>query len=87
MPGYVIHLAVAEEYLRKHNSKKENYDEFIEGVILPDNTDDKLKTHYGKGSSNTNLYKFLLSNELNNSSKIKNHKCNLTFMVFIICTE
>jgi len=67
MPGYVIHLAVAEEYLRKHNSKKENYDEFIEGVILPDNTDDKLKTHYGKGSSNTNLYKFLLSNELNNS--------------------
>lgn len=67
MPGYVIHLAVAEEYLKKHNNKKENYNEFIEGVIYPDNTDNKLETHYGNGSSNTNLYKFLLSNKLNTS--------------------
>ena len=36
MPGYVIHLAVAEEYLKKHKNVKENYDEFIEGVIYPD---------------------------------------------------
>lgn len=67
MPGYVIHLAVAEEYLKKHNNNEENYNEFIEGVISPDNTNDKSKTHYGNGSSNTNLYKFILSNELTNS--------------------
>ena len=29
MPGYVIHLAVAEEYLRKHSQKKEKYNQFI----------------------------------------------------------
>ena len=27
MPGYVIHLAVAERYLEKHKSKNENYNE------------------------------------------------------------
>ena len=34
MPGYVIHLAVAEEYLKKHGNK-EKYNNFIEGVIFP----------------------------------------------------
>lgn len=24
MPGYVIHIAVAQEYLKKHKNKKEN---------------------------------------------------------------
>ena len=59
MPGYVIHLAVAERYLKKYKNKKENYDEFIEGVIFPDSQEDKEKTHFGKGSSNSNLYKFM----------------------------
>lgn len=66
MPGYVIHLAIAEEYLKKHN-KKENYNEFIEGIIYPDMTKDKFKTHFGNGSSNTNLYKFLTHNKLDSS--------------------
>ena len=69
MPGYVIHLAVGEQYLRKHKSNKENYDEFIEGIIFPDSVKDKSQTHYGKGSSNSNLYKFLEENKLDTSFK------------------
>lgn len=67
MPGYVIHLAVAERYLKNHSNKKENYKEFIEGVIFPDSEEDKEKTHYGKGSSNSNLYKFLQEHKMDNS--------------------
>lgn len=66
MPGYVIHLSVAEEYLKK-NTKKEDYKEFIEGVIFPDSVKDKSLTHYGEKSSKSNLYKFLLENKIDNS--------------------
>lgn len=66
MAGYVIHLAVAEEYLKK-NDKKENYNEFIEGVIYPDSIKDKSKTHYGEKSCKPNLYKFLIDNNIDNS--------------------
>ena len=69
MPGYVIHLAVAEEYLRKHKIKNEKYDEFIDGVIYPDMVKDKSITHYGEKSSKTNLYKFLQENKLDSSFK------------------
>ena len=41
MPGYVIHLAIAKKYLEKN--KTENYNEFIDGVIYPDETDNKYK--------------------------------------------
>ena len=64
MPGYVIHLSVAEEYLRKHPKERINYNEFIEGVIFPDSVTDKSLTHYGKRSSFTNLYKFLQDKKL-----------------------
>lgn len=67
MPGYVIHLAVAEEYLKNHKDKKEEYNEFIEGVIFPDSTKDKSKTHYGQKSSLSNLFEFLKENEINSS--------------------
>ena len=67
MPGYVIHLAVAERYLKKNKNKKENYEEFIEGVIFPDSEEDKEKTHFGNGSSNSNLYKFLQEYKMDNS--------------------
>lgn len=69
MPGYVIHLAVAEEYLRKHKEKKEEYDDFIQGVIFPDSVKDKSETHYGRASSQANLYKFLEENEIQDSFK------------------
>ena len=69
MPGYVIHLAIAEEYLRKNKDNKEKYNKFIEGVIFPDSVEDKSKTHYGKSSSKTNLYKFLKENDISKSFK------------------
>lgn len=67
MPGYVIHLAVAEEYLKKNTDKKEDYNKFIEGVIAPDDVEDKSLTHYGKTSSKTNLYEYLKENKVNTS--------------------
>ena len=67
MPGYVIHLAVAEEYLRKHKNKGEEYEEFIKGVIYPDSIVPKSKTHYGKESSLSNVFEFLKVNKINNS--------------------
>lgn len=69
MPGYVIHLAVAEEYLKKHKNKSEKYDEFIAGVIFPDSVKDKSETHYGATSSVSNLYEFLKENQIDNSFK------------------
>ena len=51
MAGYVIHIAVAQEYLRKNKKINENYDEFIKGVIYPDSVQDKSLTHYGAKSS------------------------------------
>ena len=69
MPGYVIHLAVAEEYLKKHKNKQEEYKEFIEGVIFPDSVKDKSETHYGAKSSVSNLYEFLKDNTLETSFK------------------
>ena len=67
MAGYVIHLAVAEEYLKKHKDVKEDYDEFIKGVIYPDSVTDKSLTHYGIKSSKVILKDFLQDNEINNS--------------------
>lgn len=69
MPGYVIHLAVAEEYLKNHKNKSEEYSEFIEGVIFPDSVKDKSETHYGVKSSVSNLYEFLKENEIDTSFK------------------
>lgn len=66
MAGYVIHLAVAEEYL-KNTFKKENYEEFIEGIIAPDDVKDKSLTHYGDKSSATHLDKFLEDKKLDTS--------------------
>lgn len=62
MAGYVIHIAIAQEYLRKNNIKY-NID-FIRGSIQPDLTNDKTKTHYGKSPAYTNLKKFLLNNNI-----------------------
>lgn len=67
MAGYVIHLAIAEEYLRKHKDIKEDYEEFIKGVIYPDSVTDKSLTHYGIKSSKVILKDFLQDNEINNS--------------------
>lgn len=66
MPGYIIHLAIAEEYLRKHKNI-EKKDDFIEGVIFPDSVKDKSETHYGAKSCYSNLFEFLKDKNLNTS--------------------
>lgn len=62
MPGYVIHIAVAQEYLKKHNMKYSK--DFIKGSVAPDFTKDKSKTHYGKSPAYTSLKNFLLENNI-----------------------
>ena len=48
MAGYVIHLAVGEEFIRNFPNEIKNYEEFIEGIIYPDSVSDKSITHYRK---------------------------------------
>ena len=55
MPGYIIHLAVGNEYIKNHPTEILDKDKFIDGVIYPDLTNDKSKTHYGPKSSRANL--------------------------------
>lgn len=69
MAGYVIHIAVAQEYLKKHSKIQENENEFIKGVIYPDSVSDKSLTHYGKKSSKVILKDFLSENDINTSFK------------------
>lgn len=63
MPGYVIHIAIAQEYLRKKG--KEYNEDFIKGSVYPDLTNKKFETHYGKSPAFTNLKEFILKNEIN----------------------
>ena len=51
MAGYVIHLAVGEQFLKNFPNEIKNYEEFIKGIIYPDNVIDKSQTHYGPKSS------------------------------------
>ena len=62
MPGYVMHVAIAQEYLRK--KRKEYSKDFINGTIAPDITENKAETHYGKSPAYTNLKNFLSKNVL-----------------------
>lgn len=67
MAGYVIHLAVAEEYIRKHENEIDNYKDFINGIIFPDSVENKSLTHYGEKSSKVHLDKFLKENDISSS--------------------
>ncbi len=66
MPGYVIHLATANEYIKKHPNEIKDISEFLIGSISPDLTtkDKKGETHYGETSSILYLRKYLEKNEL-----------------------
>lgn len=66
MPGYVIHIAIGQEYLRKHKCKVD-YDDFIKGNIDPDLTNTKSMTHYGKSPAYTSLKEFLKNNTIDSS--------------------
>lgn len=63
MAGYVIHLIIADEYLKKTDEKILDKKEFIKGVIYPDSVKIKGTTHYAPYySSDTNLYEFVKDN-------------------------
>ncbi len=53
MPGFMIHIAIAKEYAKKHQEEIKNIEEFIEGTIAPDYIPienkhiSKSMTHYG----------------------------------------
>lgn len=75
MPGFTIHIAVAKEYIKKHNGEIQNEEEFIKGSIAPDMNEDmsnkcsnKSLSHYGKwgnGNSYTNFTLFLQDDKVN----------------------
>lgn len=65
MPGYVIHVIIAEEYAQNNNI--ENKEELIKGTMYPDSIKIKGETHYSPYcSSDTNLYEFLLDKKIDN---------------------
>ena len=66
MPGYIIHLSIASEYIKKHKEKI-NKQDFLEGVIAPDETKNKSETHYGENPRKTDLEKFLKNNNVDTS--------------------
>lgn len=65
MAGYIIHLAVGEEYIRQHPNDIKDYEEFIDGVIYPDNVIDKSLTHFGPKSSQVHLDKYFEERDIN----------------------
>lgn len=66
MPGYVIHLATANEYMRKHPIEIKNKSDFLLGTIKPDFTtkENKGNTHYGYSSSILSLRKYLREKDI-----------------------
>lgn len=64
MPGYVIHLAVANEYMRKNKNEIKDKESFILGIMTPDFVKDKSQTHYGPQSSQTSLRRYLKENKI-----------------------
>lgn len=66
MPGFIIHLATANEYIRKYPKDIKNKNDFLEGSIAPDLTtkEGKKETHYGQSSAEVELRKYLMSNSV-----------------------
>ena len=68
MPGFIIHIAVGKEYVKKHENEIKNIEEFLKGILAPDLISilnkkiNKSITHYGKRGGKEleiNLDKFL----------------------------
>ena len=36
MPGFIIHIAVGKEYIKKHENEIKDVDEFIKGIVAQD---------------------------------------------------
>ena len=63
MAGYVIHLAVGEEYIRRYKDDIKDKQEFLKGIVAPDRTDDNKKAHYGEKDSIESLKNFIQINK------------------------
>ena len=63
MPGYVIHLATAKVHLREHDDVRDT-SAFLRGVIAPDMTLPKDKSHYGDDTANPGLDLFADTHDL-----------------------
>jgi len=64
MPGYVIHLAVANGYMK--NNKIQNEKEFLKGAIAPDMLNTEY-THYGMKIDKFDINKFKEDIDFNSS--------------------
>lgn len=53
MPGFNVHIAVGNEYMKKNNIK--NRLDFLKGIIIPDLSLDKSKSHYSGPIDKSNL--------------------------------
>lgn len=70
MPSFVIHLAIAEEYMKKHKNEIKNKEEFRKGVIAPDITNNKYESHYDNyKEKHVGLLPFLKQNDININSE------------------
>ena len=58
MPGFTIHIIIANEYIKKHPNEIKNKEEFIKGTIAPDITNNKSLTHYGIWNNSTTFIDF-----------------------------
>ena len=76
MASYAIHLAISELYLKKHSD--ENYDDFINGTIDVDDTDDKIKSHFTGNTDKSNLKRFLTQKVIL-ADYVKSNKINTSY--------
>ena len=62
MPSYVIHLATGEEYIKKYKNDIKNKQEFLKGIVEPDQLPDNRKAHDGRKREISSLIKFIENN-------------------------
>lgn len=62
MPAFTIHIAIAEEYMKKHEREIQSTEQFLKGTIAPDWDEhakqaikNKSKSHYGKWDEVSNI--------------------------------
>lgn len=65
MASLIIHLYVAQEYLKKHTEIL-NKEDFLKGSLAPDLEKEKVKAHYGKVTAKPILKDYLMDNGINN---------------------
>ena len=65
MPGYVIHLSIAKEYMKKHEGLIKDSKIFLKGTIMPDILP-KPNSHYRDDTTKLRLDWYLDENDMSN---------------------